>query len=97
MITGKDVEKLAELARIKITDEEKESFSKEIDSILGYVAEIQKVSNDSVVAPGADLSSARNIVREDNNPNPTGANTEAILREAPYKEGDYIAVKKILS
>ena len=96
MITTKDIEKLAELSRIKITDAEKESFSKEIDSILGYVADIQKASGEATVSL-EKLNIIKNVMREDVATTSTGQYTEAILTEAPQREGQYIAVKKILS
>ena len=97
MITIKDIEKLASLARIKVNDGEKEALVKEIDSILNYVAEINSItssmsSND--VKPRAGI--VRNIIREDRVENSEGKNTEDILSESPKREGDYIAVKKIL-
>ena len=37
MITVKDIDKLAELARLKISDEEKTHLASEIEAILAYV------------------------------------------------------------
>ncbi len=89
MISNADVEKLAKLARIAITDEEKAQFGKEIESILGYVSEIQEVARE-----GKQTISIKNIMRED-----VAVDTDPknILEEAPHTEGDFIAVKKILS
>ena len=39
----KDIEKLAELAKIELTDSEKEALLKDLDSILGYVKQIESV------------------------------------------------------
>ena len=36
-------------------------------------------------------------MREDDNPHAGGIYTEAVLNEAPEREGDYIKVKKILN
>ena len=49
MITIADIEKLSQLARIKISEDEKASLAKEIEAILSYVAEIQKASADTPV------------------------------------------------
>lgn len=97
MITIKDIEKLASLARIKVNDGEKEALVKEIDSILNYVAEINSItSNMSSIDIKPSVGIVRNIVREDKIENSDGENTESILAESPKREGDYIAVKKIL-
>jgi aspartyl-tRNA(Asn)/glutamyl-tRNA(Gln) amidotransferase subunit C len=94
MISAKDIEKLASLARIKIEENEKEQFGKEIDSILGYVNQIKeaKVSLDQSERVG-DI---KNVLREDANPHETGVNTEKLLNEAPGREGQFVKVKKIL-
>jgi aspartyl-tRNA(Asn)/glutamyl-tRNA(Gln) amidotransferase subunit C len=98
MIEIKDVEKLAELSRIAISDSEKESFRKEIDSILGYVEQIKKVGatlNDeqsALMQPGL----VRNIFRMDENAHESALYTEDLLANALQRQGNYFKVKKIL-
>lgn len=93
MISTQDIEKLAELARIDLKTEEKETLAKEIGGILGYIDQIK-------TAGGADTKRVkepvRNVFRDDANPHESGANTEAIVAEFPRKEGNYLKVKKIL-
>jgi aspartyl-tRNA(Asn)/glutamyl-tRNA(Gln) amidotransferase subunit C len=48
-ITEKDIEKLATLSRMRLEDDEKAQFAKEIDSILGYVEQIKEVSENADV------------------------------------------------
>jgi aspartyl-tRNA(Asn)/glutamyl-tRNA(Gln) amidotransferase subunit C len=93
MISRDDIKKLANLSRIKLSSAEEEKFTKEIDSILGYVAEIKKAAGS-----GEILGSERvkNVLRPDENPHETGVNTEALLAEAPERKDDYVKVKKIL-
>ncbi len=93
MITVTDIEKLANLARIKLDETEKLDLTKDIDAILVYVDQIKKatVNNDQV--PDAGIN--RNVFREDvSESNP---DRELILNEAPDREGDFIAVKKIIA
>lgn len=95
MITSEEIEKLAQLARIKIDDAEKQSLTTEIDAILTYVDEIKKatVDLDYTPAPGA----VHNITRPDVARTISPADREAILNEAPDREGNFIAVKKIIA
>ena len=95
MIDIKDVEKLAELSRIKLTEEEKQKFGKEIDSILAYVNQIQEVAG-ATASEQPVAREVRNVMRPDTNSNESGLNTEAILAEAPAQEGNLLKVKKIL-
>lgn len=88
-----EVQKLAKLARVSISDEEAESLSHEFESILNYVGEIKKANISS--SSSQDLL-IKNVMREDTDPHESGLYTEAILREMPSAEGQYLKVKKIL-
>lgn len=94
MISKKDIEKLASLARIQVTEEEKDQFAADIDSVLLYVDQIQKapISLERESAVGV----VKNVLREDSSSHESGMYTEKILNEAPKREGDYFKVKKIL-
>jgi aspartyl-tRNA(Asn)/glutamyl-tRNA(Gln) amidotransferase subunit C len=93
MISRDDIKKLAKLSRIDLADEEEERFTKEVDSILGYVAQIQEFKSEGLTRGNERV---KNVLREDSNPHESGINTEAILAEAPQREGQYLKVKKIL-
>lgn len=95
MITVTEIEKLAQLARIKIDEAEKQSLTKEIDSILSYVDEIKKatVDVDYTPAPGA----VHNAFRPDTARTISSEDRERLLNEAPDREGEFIAVKKIIA
>ena len=49
MLEKNDLENLANLARLLIPEEEKETLRKEVDSILGFVGEIKKLTPSSPV------------------------------------------------
>lgn len=94
MVEIKDIEKLAELSRIRISDDEKKVFLKDIDSILNYVEQIKEVvENEQFTSPESGL---KNIFREDADPHDSGQFTENLLDCVPEKENAYIKVKKIL-
>lgn len=91
-ITKEDIKKLADLARIEISDQEVDKLTPEIDSILDYVGQIKNAVGDVEKL----VPKLRNVMREDNPTNKTGEYTEDILNNAPAREGKYIKVKKIL-
>ena len=93
MITSEDVKHLADLSRMEISEVETEHLTAEIDAILGYVGQIMKSQGDSAPV----LPPLRNVMREDLPENKPGEYSEAILKNAPSREGDYIKVKKILT
>jgi aspartyl-tRNA(Asn)/glutamyl-tRNA(Gln) amidotransferase subunit C len=94
MIEVKDVEKLAQLARIKIDDSEKKELTKEIDSILAYIDQIKKATVNMDYKP--EIGAVHNVFREDIVVTTSPEDREALLKEAPDREGDFIAVKKII-
>jgi aspartyl/glutamyl-tRNA(Asn/Gln) amidotransferase, C subunit len=94
MITKQDVDNLAQLARLGLSEEEKADIQKDLESILGYVGEIAsvKINDDAQGRVGI----IKNVMREDTDPYTEGAFTDKILEEAPNAEKGYIQVKKIL-
>jgi aspartyl-tRNA(Asn)/glutamyl-tRNA(Gln) amidotransferase subunit C len=94
MITVKEIENLANLARIKLDESEKQSLTKEIDSILNYIDEIKKATVNMDYEPA--VGSVSNVYREDISNSISPESREALLNEAPDREGDFIAVKKII-
>ncbi|MCX6703131.1 MAG: Asp-tRNA(Asn)/Glu-tRNA(Gln) amidotransferase subunit GatC [Candidatus Zambryskibacteria bacterium] len=93
MIEKKDIEKLALLARIEVSDSEKDSLASSIESILAYVGQVTSVSES--VAQG--LPTLRNVMREDEVRHVSGEYTEDLLALSPERDGIYVAVKKILN
>jgi aspartyl-tRNA(Asn)/glutamyl-tRNA(Gln) amidotransferase subunit C len=94
MISREDIEKLALLSRLKLSEAEKSKIDKEIGPILAYVSEIQSVASQEPMRTAGTL---RNVMREDGQPHEPGAHTENIVSEFPQKEGNQLKVKTILS
>lgn len=94
MITIKELEHLATLARIKLSEDDKKSLVKEFDSILGYVDQLKKV--DVSLDSSGRVGAVKNVMRPDTAEQVSAEDRERLLNEAPDREGDFIAVKKIL-
>jgi len=94
-----DVKKLAEMARIDMSDIEMETMAKDFDPILAYVGQVQEVlkSNNTESSLKKDEDYLlHNIMREDIATNKTGGYTEQILANAPDTQGGFLKVKQIL-
>ncbi len=91
-ITKEEIKKLAALARIEIPEDESEKMTSEIDSILGYIGQI----NNAKVTDNKVLPKLRNVMREDVVEHEPKEYTEKILKNAPAREGNFLKVKKIL-
>ncbi len=92
MITVKEVEHLAQLARIELDESEKEGLTRDIDSILSYVDELKKatVNLDYSPTPGV----LYNVTRKDESH--VSLDRDRVLAESPDREGEFVAVKKII-
>lgn len=89
-----DIKKLAEMARLDMTDEEMSSLAHDFDGILGYVGHVQEAVKLSQVD---DVKfSFTNVMREDAVTNEPGFCTDKIIAQFPDQEGGYLKVKQIL-
>lgn len=89
----KDVEHIAGLARIAISDNEKKTLQHDLEEILTYVSQISEEEYSITNSYAGEL---RNVMRADCEPHEPGIFTEDILAQAPVREGNRISVKKIL-
>ncbi len=94
-----EIKKLADLARIDMSQEEMEGMAKDFDPILAYVSQVQEALKSS-----ENISDAKkpedyllhNVMRDDVATNERGKYTEKILSNAPEVQDGYLKVKKIL-
>ena len=91
MIPKKDVETLATLSRIELSEEEKDRLIGEFSAILDYVSELGEASLST-----EQVGEVHNVFREDENPHLAGAYTEVLLSSAHEREGNHVVVKKIM-
>ena len=63
-ITRDEVARLAQLARLALTDAELDSFAGQLDAILGYVSQVQSVDVTDVAPTGNPLTDV-NVTRQD--------------------------------
>ena len=87
----KDVENLAVLARIELSEKEKKELLSDMDSILGYVKQIEGIKVDDV----EDDPKFFNVWREDNI-EARDFKRELIVSQFPDSQDGYLKVKKIL-
>ena len=92
MITIKDVEHVAKLARLKLTEEEKEMFTHQLGDVLEHVEKMNEVNTDGVQPMNHPID-FYNVMREDVK---IYENTrEELMQNAPDVEGEFFKVPKI--
>lgn len=95
LMNKEEAKKIANLARMEISDADAEKMAGEMEAILEYVDKIKEVSADGE-NDRIESARIRNIFTEDENPHETGINREKLLKEAPSIEQNMIKVKKIM-
>jgi aspartyl-tRNA(Asn)/glutamyl-tRNA(Gln) amidotransferase subunit C len=92
-LTRSDVEHVAHLARLGLTDGELTRLEGELNHILDQYAILAGLPTDDI-APTAQTIELENILREDM-VRPS-LPVEAVLANAPARDGDFIVVPAIL-
>ncbi|GFN29751.1 Asp-tRNA(Asn)/Glu-tRNA(Gln) amidotransferase subunit GatC [Paenibacillus xylaniclasticus] len=92
-ITANDVEHVANLARLELTDEEKETFTVQLNAILKYAEKLNELNTDGV-EPTSHVLPLANVMRADE-VRPSVSN-ETALRNAPDDEDGQIKVPAVL-
>ncbi len=87
----KDIENLAELAKIELPEEEKKSLVAEFEGILNYVDIIRNADVDGVELEFQHYNSWREDEYQDRN-----FDREIITSQFPNKKDNFLKVKKIL-
>jgi len=92
-LTIKKVEHLAILSRLTLTDEEKESFARQMSDILEYADKLNQLDTENI-EPMVYILPALNVFREDEVIPSTPR--EELLANASVAEDGYFKVPKIL-
>lgn len=96
MITIEDVQKLAKLSHLKLSNDELETYRKEIEAILGYIEQLQQADLEGI-EPTYQVSGNKNVMRDDRVNEDIYKTTQAdLLINAPAKLDAQIKVKKVL-
>lgn len=92
MITIKDVEHVAKLARLELTEDEKELYTKQLGDVLKYVDQMNEVDTCNV-KPMTQVIDFVNVMREDKVV--YEQTKEELMANAPEEEDGFFKVPKI--
>ncbi|MBU1292031.1 Asp-tRNA(Asn)/Glu-tRNA(Gln) amidotransferase subunit GatC [Patescibacteria group bacterium] len=94
-ITKKEVEHIAKLARLGLSEQEKKKFTEELSAILSFVDKLNEIKIDKI-EPTAQVTGLENITREDKGKKKTKKETDKLLNLVPEVENRHVKVKAIL-
>jgi aspartyl-tRNA(Asn)/glutamyl-tRNA(Gln) amidotransferase subunit C len=92
-LTRADVQRVAVLARLRLTEAEEIDLTTQLDAILAYMDKLNEIDT-SNVEPFSHATDSTNAFRADKVTNQP--NTEALLANAPDRDGTFFKVPKII-
>jgi aspartyl-tRNA(Asn)/glutamyl-tRNA(Gln) amidotransferase subunit C len=92
-VDKKEVEYVAMLARIELSEEEKELYSEQLSTILAFFDRLKEVDTENV-QPTSHVVDLVNAYRSDQAR--PGPGVEAVLQNAPERADRFFRVPKIL-
>jgi aspartyl-tRNA(Asn)/glutamyl-tRNA(Gln) amidotransferase subunit C len=93
-LTREDILKLAQLARLGLTDEEVGEFSSELSAILQYVEQLSSVDVEGLL-PTSQVTGLTNVTRPDEIKS-YGYEPLDLLKNVPATESNQIKVKRMI-
>jgi len=93
-LSREQVQHIARLARVGLSEEDVDHFSEQLSEILDYFERLSQVDTENV-PPTAHTLPLHNVTREDDEPAPP-LSSEAVLANAPLRDGEHFRVKVIL-
>ena len=93
MVDKKTVEYVAGLARIAVTDEEKDFLAKQLSKIIDYIDKLKELPTENV-EPMRELNQPRDVLRSDIVK--VSEARDRILGNSPSREGDYFKIPKVI-
>ena len=96
LMKREDIEHLARLARIRLTEKEMTDLPDQLTSIMSYVSTVSEITADDAIE-GPQVGARFNVFRQDEITNKPDEFTKDIIAEMPSAKGRYLSVKKILN
>lgn len=98
MLTEKDIQHIAQLARIRLTKNEMERFKKELSSVLDYINKLNELDTEKV-EPLYQTTGLVNSVRKDEHRGDFSMDenlNQKLIGQAPHRQDRFVKVKSVL-
>jgi aspartyl-tRNA(Asn)/glutamyl-tRNA(Gln) amidotransferase subunit C len=92
-VTRKEVEHIAELARLQLNESELEEYTLQLNKILEYVEKLNELDTENV-KPLSHPIEGENVFRKDIVQ--SSVNREDALKNAPSKDDEFFKVPKVI-
>ncbi len=93
VVSIKDVEKIAKLAKLSFTETEKETFTEQFNQILAYIEQLDELDTENI-EPTAHVLDLKNVMRVDKME--TWLTQEEAVANAPKSKNGFFSVPKVI-
>lgn len=91
-LTKEEVEHIATLARLDLTDDQKTLYRQQLSAILDYMAKLRQLDTKDVPPTSGGGLSQMPLRADEIHP---GLSTDALLKNAPQSEGDQFKIPPV--
>jgi aspartyl-tRNA(Asn)/glutamyl-tRNA(Gln) amidotransferase subunit C len=98
-LSKKELESIAELARLDLSEKEKDFYARELSSILGFVEQLNELDTETV-EPTSHITGLSGVAREDKaQPSALQGSgiAEALIKCLPFVEKGYAKVRSVFT
>ncbi len=93
-LSPEKIDHIAELARLELSEEEKEQYAEELSVVLDYIEKLQEVDTTNV-EPTAQVTGLKNVVRKDKIKQVSKEKRQHLIKEFPQREGRMLKVQEV--
>lgn len=94
-LSKQEIQHIAKLARLELTDEELKKYGGQLSAVLNYIDQLKEVEV-KAVEPTAQVTGLENVLRQDVARDWNSHEVEQALADAPEKEERFIKVKRVI-
>jgi len=94
MISEKEIQHLANLARLKLNQEEIKKYQKDLSSILDYFKRLERIETKGVNL-NEPLIDLKNVLAKDEVSEVDSRVKEDLLKQAPVREGGFVKTRGV--
>jgi len=92
-LTLQEVEHIADLARLTLTEQEFEQYREQLSAILDYAQSLKELNTEGIL-PTSSILPSRSVLREDEVK--PGLSTSQVLQNAPKKQDSQFKVPPVM-
>lgn len=95
-LSKEEVEHIALLARLGLTEEEVKKYGEQLSSILDYVEQLKEVNTEGI-EPTAQVTGLENVMREDKIEGCDKETRDKLIKLAPESEDDLVKTRSVFN